>query len=69
MVSEPSHPPAPPLWRIVEIVDGRRQPYLTGGSEWHGSERRAKALADSLSIKGRLFVAELSPTTPTTERE
>jgi hypothetical protein len=66
MASEPSHPPAQPVWRIVEIVDGERQPYLSGGSEWHGSERRAKSLADSLSMKGRLFVAELSPAEPIT---
>lgn len=61
MAFEPSHPPAQPVWRIVEVVGGERQPYLTSGSEWHGSERRAKALADSLSTNGRLFLAEVAP--------
>lgn len=60
MVFEASDPPAQPVWRIVEVVGAERQPYLTSGSEWHGSERRAKALADSLSTNGRLFLAEVA---------
>ena len=54
-----SSPPRPnPEWRVIELVDGERKPYQAGTAEWRGSEKRAKALADSMSIGDRFFVAE-----------
>jgi hypothetical protein len=47
-----------PSWRVVQVLGDDRVPYCTGSQEWRGSERRAKTLADSMSVNGALFVAE-----------
>jgi hypothetical protein len=45
-------------WRIVQVLGDERRAYCVGTQEWRGSERRAKALADSMSVNGALFMAE-----------
>jgi hypothetical protein len=49
-----------PQWRILELIDGERRPYKVGLNEWR-AQRSAKAIADTLSVQGHLYIAEQVP--------